>query len=58
MIAVVKPGFIYIFVVQFCSEINPSKLQLQQIKQDELAGEIFDLELELAYALIHGVEVK
>jgi len=45
-------------VVQFCSEINQSELQLQQIKQDELAGEIFDLELELAYALIHGVEVK
>jgi len=33
-------------------------LQWQQIKKDELAAEIFDSELEAAYALIHGVEVK
>jgi putative transposase len=38
--------------------MNPIELQLQQIKKDELAAEIFDSELEVAYALIHGVEVK
>jgi len=30
----------------------------QQIKKEELAGEIFDSELELASAVIHGVEGK
>ena len=38
--------------------MNPSELPWQQIKKDELAGEIFDSELELAYAVIQGVEVK
>jgi putative transposase len=38
--------------------MNPIELQWQQIKKDELATEIFDSELELAYAVIHGVEVK
>jgi len=38
--------------------MNPIELQRQQIKKDELATEIFDSELELAYAVIHGVEVK
>jgi putative transposase len=33
-------------------------LQWQPIKKDELAGEIFDSELEVAYAVIHRVEVK
>jgi putative transposase len=31
---------------------------LQHIKKDELAGPIFDNELELAYAVIQGVEVR
>ncbi len=53
-----KPGFIYIFVAQVGSEMNPIELQWQQIKKDELAGEIFDSESELAQAVIHGVEVK
>ena len=28
------------------------------MKKDELAGEIFDSKLELAYAVIHGLEVR
>lgn len=43
-----NPGFIYLFVAQYLSQMNPSELQWQQIKKDELAGEIFDSELELA----------
>lgn len=38
--------------------MNPIELQRQQIKKDELATEIFDSELELAYAVIHRVEVR
>jgi putative transposase len=38
--------------------MNPIKLHWQQIKKNVLAAEIFNSELELAYALIHGVEVK
>jgi putative transposase len=38
--------------------MNPIKLHWQPIKKNVLAAEIFNSELELAYALIHGVEVK
>ncbi|HEY9298974.1 MAG TPA: hypothetical protein VIQ31_21990 [Phormidium sp.] len=40
-----------LFVPQVCSENNQIKLQWQPIKKDELAGEIFDSELEVAYAV-------
>jgi putative transposase len=49
MATVEKPGFIYLFVAQLCSEMSPIELQWQQIQKDELAGEIFDSELELAW---------
>ena len=45
-------------MIQFRSEMNPIKLHWQPIKKNVLAAEIFNSELELAYALIHGVEVK
>jgi putative transposase len=38
--------------------MNLIKWQWQPIKKDELLAEIFDSELEVSYALIHGVEVK
>jgi hypothetical protein len=38
--------------------MNPIELEWQHIKKDELAGQMFDDELELAYAVIHGVEVR
>jgi putative transposase len=38
--------------------MNPIELDWQHIKKDELVGRIFDEELEFAYAVIHGVEVR
>jgi putative transposase len=38
--------------------MNPIELEWQHIKEDELAGQMFDDELELAYAVIEGVEVR
>ncbi len=38
--------------------MNPIELEWQHIKKDELAGQMFDDELELAYAVIHGVEAR
>jgi len=43
---------------KYCSEMNPIELEWQHLKKDELAGQMFDDELELAYAVIHGVEVR
>jgi putative transposase len=38
--------------------MNPIELEWQHIKEDELGGQMFEDELELAYAVIHGVEVR
>ncbi|MGB8689502.1 MAG: transposase [Microcoleus sp.] len=51
-------GLYIFFLPKYCSEMNPIELESQHIKKDELAGQILDDELELAYAVIHGVEVR
>ncbi len=38
--------------------MNPIELEWQHIKKDELAGQMFEDELELAYAVINGVEAR
>jgi putative transposase len=38
--------------------MNPIELEWQHIKEDELAGQMFEDELELAYAVIDGVEAR
>src|SRR4028118_38005 len=51
-------GLYILFLPKYFSEMNPIELEWQHIKKDELAGKMFDDELELAYAVIHGVEVR
>ncbi len=58
MVKVGRSGFIYFVLPKYCSEMNPIELEWQHIKEDELAGQMFDDELELAYAVIDGVEVR
>ncbi|MEH2290356.1 hypothetical protein [Nostoc sp.] len=43
---------------KYCSEMNPIELEWQHLKNDELVGKMFDNELELAYAVIDGVQVR
>jgi len=38
--------------------MNPIELELQQLKKDELCRQIFDDELDLAYAVINGVKAR
>ncbi len=38
--------------------MNPVKWKWQQLKKDELAGEMFEADLDIAYDVIHGVEVR
>ncbi|MEG4215671.1 hypothetical protein QUA27_10850 [Microcoleus sp. Pol14C6] len=38
--------------------MNQIEWQWQYIKKNQLAGKMFDDELELAYAVINGVEVR
>lgn len=43
-----KQGLYIFFLPKYCSEMNPIELEWQHIKKDELAGQMFDDELELA----------
>jgi len=38
--------------------VAPIELEWQHLKQDELSGQMFDDELDLAYAVMDGVQVK
>ncbi|BBD69517.1 transposase [Nostoc commune NIES-4072] len=38
--------------------MNPIELEWQHLKKDELAGKMFNDELELAYAVIDGVQAR
>jgi len=53
-----KQGLYIFFLPKYCSEMNPIELEWQHIKKDELAGKMFDDELELAYAVIDGVQAR
>jgi putative transposase len=43
-----------LFLPKYCSEMNSIELEWQHLKKDELAGQMFEDELELAYAVING----
>jgi putative transposase len=38
--------------------MNPIELEWQQLKRHELAGQMFEDELDLAYAVMDGVEAR
>jgi putative transposase len=51
-------GLYIFFLPKYCSEMNPIELEWQHLKKNELAGKMFDDELELAYAVIDGVQAR
>lgn len=50
-------GLYIFFLPKYCSEMNPIELEWQHLKKDELCGQTFDDELDLAYAVIDGIEL-
>jgi putative transposase len=51
-------GLYIFFLPKYCSEMNPIELEWQHLKKDEISGQIFDDELDLAYAVIDGVTAR
>jgi putative transposase len=50
---------LYIFFLpKYCSEMNPIELEWQHLKKDELSGQMFEDELDLAYAVMNGVTTR
>ncbi|MGH8002647.1 MAG: transposase [Brasilonema sp.] len=41
-------GLYIFFLPKYCSEMNPIELEWQHLKKDELSGQMFDDELDLA----------
>lgn len=51
-------GLYIFFLPKYCSEMNPIELEWQHLKKDELCGQIFDDQLDLAYAVIDGIQAR
>lgn len=53
-----KMGLCLFFLPPYCSEMNPIEIEWHQIKAHELVGQMFEDELDLAYAVMSGVEAR
>ncbi|WP_225896637.1 IS630 family transposase [Amazonocrinis nigriterrae] len=53
-----KQGLYIFFLPKYCSQMNPIELEWQHLKKDELASKMFDDELDLAYAVMDGVQTR
>jgi len=51
-------GLYLFFLPPYCSEMNPIEPEWHQLKTHELAGQMFEDELDLAYAVMEGVEAR
>ena len=53
-----KQGLYVFFLPKYCSEMNPIESEWHQLKTHELAGQMFEDELDLAYAVMDGVQAR
>ena len=51
-------GLYIFFFAKYCSEMNPIELEWQHLKEEEIAGRMFSDELDLAYAVMDGVDAR
>ena len=51
-------GLYFFFLPKYCSELNPIETEWHQLKTHELRGHMFDHELDLAYAVIDGIDER
>jgi putative transposase len=53
-----EKGLFLFFLAPYCSEMNPIEGQWHQLKNHELAGQIFDNEYDLAMAMMNGMKAR
>jgi putative transposase len=53
-----EQGLLFFFLPPYCSQLNPIESQWHQLKQHEIAGQIFDNEYDLAMCIIDGIESR
>ncbi len=53
-----KQGLYIFFLPPYCSEMNLIEAQWHQLKSQEIAGQMFDNEYDLAKEVIKGMEAR
>lgn len=51
-------GLYLFFLPKYCSEMNPIETEWHQLKVNELRGQMFEHEIDLAYSVIDGIESR
>ncbi len=51
-------GLYLFFLPPYCSEMNPIELEWEHLKRDELVGQMFESESELAFHVTEGLEAR
>lgn len=51
-------GLYFFFLPKYCSELNPIETEWHQLKTHELRGHMFEHELDLAYAVMDGIDAR
>jgi putative transposase len=53
-----RQGLYIFFLPKYCSEMNQIETEWLRLKADELAGQMFEDEYDLALAVIEGIEAR
>lgn len=51
-------GLYLFFLPAYCSEMNPIEVEWGHLKRDELVGQMFESEVEMAYHVVVGLESR
>jgi hypothetical protein len=51
-------GLYFFFLPKYASELNPIEIEWHQLKTHQLRGHMFENELDLAYAVIDGIDER
>ncbi len=51
-------GLYVFFLPKYCSELNPIETEWHQLKTHELRGQMFEHELDLAYAVMDAIDAR
>lgn len=51
-------GLYIFYLAKYCSEMNPIEGEWQRLKEDEIAGQMFEDEIDLAFAVMDAVESR
>lgn len=53
-----EQGLYIFFLPPYCSEMNPIETEWHQLKEHEIAGQMFDNEYDLALAVMEGMKAR